>query len=132
MQNLCPCGSNKKYCDCCQSFHDNLKKCRSAKELLLSRYSAYALGKYHYIINTTYETKAKDPIHWSNEIKNAFSGCNFLGIHIYSITEITNHATIHFKAKMRCNNKDESFNETSLFIKKSGIWYYQEPVAGLI
>lgn len=126
MKKNCMCGSKKKYIDCCKPLHDGLTACKTPKELLLSRYSAYALGITSYIINTTHNKFEKDINKWNNEILEFSRQYKFLGVKVYEINNLGSTAIINFKAKLQKNEKDASFTERSLFIKDNGIWYYQK------
>uniref|UniRef100_A0A7S0AHI5 YchJ-like middle NTF2-like domain-containing protein n=1 Tax=Minutocellus polymorphus TaxID=265543 RepID=A0A7S0AHI5_9STRA len=50
----CPCGSGQKYGDCCQPFHLGSKWPQSPREVLQTRYSAFAYRLPAYIIDTTH------------------------------------------------------------------------------
>ena len=47
----CPCGSGKKYKECCYKYHKGANP-PNALLLMKSRYSAYAAGDAKYIIKT--------------------------------------------------------------------------------
>jgi len=53
INSKCICGSDKKYKKCCKELHDG-KPAKTALELMRSRYSAFALCKIDYIIDTTH------------------------------------------------------------------------------
>ena len=50
----CPCGSGKAYGDCCQPYHSGSKFPQSPREVLQTRYSAFAYRLPAYIIDTTH------------------------------------------------------------------------------
>ncbi|MGL5359308.1 MAG: YchJ family protein, partial [Shewanella sp.] len=60
MQNTptnCPCGSTKPYSDCCQRLHQHwgdgpLAPEHTPEQLMRSRYCAFVLKNFDYIINT--------------------------------------------------------------------------------
>ena len=49
---LCPCGSGKKYDECCGAIISGAKKAETAEELMRSRYSAYVAHEIDYIVKT--------------------------------------------------------------------------------
>lgn len=56
--NLCPCSSNKNFGDCCQLYISKEYQAPSPEALMRSRYTAYYLKDYEYIICTYVEEKA--------------------------------------------------------------------------
>ena len=113
VNNLCPCGSGKKYKKCCQIFHKGYiaKDCLS---LMKSRYSAFVIGDIQYIINTsTFQNDFDD-------LKSFSYNCQFNKLEILEFS----YDTVTFKVIIFCNGVDNSFIEKSYFIKKDGKWYY--------
>ena len=129
MEKKCLCGSKKIYSQCCKPYHEKNKICPHAIALLRARYCAYGMGLAQYIIDTTLEPASKNPLLWAKEIKESYLHCTFLGVKVYKIQNMPSAATIHFKANIFRQNQDISFEETSLFIKKNGIWFYQKPIS---
>jgi len=52
----CPCGSGKKYKDCCFRWH-KITNAPNALLLMKSRFTAYAVGNAEYIIKTTHQVR---------------------------------------------------------------------------
>lgn len=50
--DFCPCGSGKKYDECCGAIISGAKKAETAEELMRSRYSAYVAHEIDYIVRT--------------------------------------------------------------------------------
>lgn len=50
--NKCPCGSAKRYFDCCQPLHDNIQMAASVEQLMRSRFSAFVLQLHGYLMQT--------------------------------------------------------------------------------
>ena len=48
----CYCGHNKTYKECCEVFHLNNGKTKTAQQLMRSRYSAFVLAKGDYLMQT--------------------------------------------------------------------------------
>ena len=57
---MCPCGSQKSYTECCEPFITGKLDAPTAEQLMRSRYSAYAKQAIDYILNTTLEEKRKE------------------------------------------------------------------------
>lgn len=122
----CPCHSGKEYNECCQKFHEG-ELPENALELMRSRYSAYALGKIEYIIETTHpdhpdkqllESVLREQI--SYFCKNtAFQDLQILH---FEFGQMLSYVTFH--AKLHQKGKDISFTEKSTFEKKGNRWLY--------
>ncbi|MEM8994858.1 MAG: YchJ family protein [Acidobacteriota bacterium] len=48
----CPCGGGRTYAACCQPAHLGVRPAPTAEALMRSRYSAYALGRFEYLVKT--------------------------------------------------------------------------------
>jgi len=116
----CPCGSGKKYKECCFKYHKGAKP-NNALILMKSRFSAYAAGDANYIIKTTHKNSPhyeNDKLQWIKEIET-FSKSNFKKLEIIEFTENENEAFVEFKAYI----DNYIMHEKSRFIKEN-IWYY--------
>mmetsp|Transcript_34575 Transcript_34575/g.75692 ORF Transcript_34575/g.75692 Transcript_34575/m.75692 type:complete len:230 (+) Transcript_34575:127-816(+) len=70
----CPCSSGKTYGECCQPYHLGRKSPQSPREVLQSRYSAFAYRLPAYIIDTTHKECRdwrEDRIEWLNDLDKA-------------------------------------------------------------
>lgn len=48
----CPCGSGRRYAQCCRPLHLGQREAATAAELMRSRYSAFAVGDADYLLAT--------------------------------------------------------------------------------
>ena len=55
--DLCPCGSELKYGDCCQPLIADRQKAATAEALMRARYSAYVKTAVDFIIDTTHASQ---------------------------------------------------------------------------
>ena len=53
--DLCPCGSGKKYGECCEPIIKNTSKALTAESLMRARYTAYVVHEIDFIINSCEE-----------------------------------------------------------------------------
>ncbi len=116
----CPCGSGKKYKECCFKFHKRSNP-KNALDLMKSRYSAYAIGDANYIIKTTHKNSLhyeKDRKKWIDSIKD-FSKSNFKKLEIIEFVDGEKEAFVKFRAYI----DDYIMEENSRFIKEDK-WYY--------
>lgn len=118
----CPCSSGLNYSECCKPYHDGVKLPPTALALMRSRYSAYALGKSRYIIETThpqspyFESNQKK---WEEGILQFCKTTQFLKLEIVDSGEDWVHFIAHLK-------QAENFplEEKSHFQKINGKWLY--------
>ena len=116
----CPCGSGKKYKECCFKFHKGSNP-KNALELMKSRYSAYVVGDANYIIKTTHKNSPyyeNDKIEWIKSIKK-FSKSYFKKLDVINFIDGDSEAFVEFKAYI----DDFIMHEKSRFIKEDR-WYY--------
>jgi SEC-C motif-containing protein len=126
INSKCPCGSNRKYKLCCKPFHAG-KLAPNALTLMKSRYCAYALNEYKYIINTTHKDNVEfteDKKTWQRSIQNFIKQTKFENLDIVDFSDDELQAFVTFRAKLSSNGEDTSFMEKSRFIKENGRWYY--------
>jgi len=120
----CPCGSGKKYKDCCFKWH-KIGSAPNALLLMKSRYTAYALGNADYIIKTTHKSSPhyeRNLIEWKKSIKE-FGKSIFKKLEIVEFIDGEKEAFVEFKAYI----DDYVMHERSRFIKEDK-WYYFEGI----
>ena len=118
----CPCGSGKKYKNCCYKWH-KIKSAPNALLLMKSRFAAYAVGNVDYIIKTTHPNSShfeKDLKTWEESIKD-FSNSDFKKLEIVEFIDGEKEAFVKFRAYI----DDYVMEENSRFLKEDK-WYYLE------
>lgn len=125
-QKSCPCGSNKNYNVCCLPFHNKETFPQTAEQLMRSRYAAFAKKLLDYLIETHH------PAHFDSSsiksIQNTFKTCQWTGLTILDKNEGSKNddtGTVRFKADFYEDNKIQSMEENSVFVKMDGRWFYQ-------
>jgi len=124
---FCPCGTSKRYEECCKPFHEG-KSPEHAVLLMRSRFAAYALHLPEYIIETTHPKNPhyqSDPVKWAQEISEFCQNTQFKGLKILESSETGSVATVTFRATLFQDGKDASFTEKSAFEKVRGRWLYR-------
>ena len=147
----CPCCSGKKYADCCKKFHDGALP-PTALDLMRSRYTAYALGKANYILETTHPRSPYfelDRKKWKKAILEFCRTTRFVKLEILDSGEDWVHFIAYlvpdhknFQMDLRPDFSDRQsaecerdlhqvqvpspvqLNERSLFEKVDGKWLY--------
>ena len=125
--DICPCGSLKKYKKCCKPFHDKITFPKTALELMKSRFSAFAVLIADYIIFTTHENNAdyiSDLKSWNQDIMNFSKNTRFERLEILDFIEGEVESFVTFKATLFQDNTDISFIEKSRFLKVEDKWLY--------
>ena len=125
--DICPCGSLKKYKKCCKPFHDKITFPKTALELMKSRFSAFAVLIADYIIFTTHENNSdyiSDLKSWNQDIMNFSKNTRFERLEILEFIDGEVESFVTFKATLFQDKNDISFIEKSRFLKTEGIWKY--------
>ena len=118
----CPCGSAKKYKQCCMIYHKGAKA-PNALALMKSRYSAYAVGDVSYIIKTTHKDNPsfnEDKLTWSKDILEFCKSSEFFGLEILEFINGNDTAFVTFKALL----SNGVLLEKSGFLKTENGWLY--------
>ena len=125
--DICPCGSLKKYKKCCKPFHDKITFPKTALELMKSRFSAFAVLIADYIIFTTHENNSdyiSDLKSWNQDIMNFSKNTRFERLEILDFIKGEVESFVTFKATLFQDNTDISFIEKSRFLKVEDKWLY--------
>lgn len=122
MKQLCPCGSNETYQNCCQPYHLGTFWPRTAEALMRSRYSAFALQNAQYLLKTWAKTTRPGQLSFEK-------GLIWQGLEIVEVVKgqiKDKRGQVHFKASYRlASNEFGILEELSQFKKDSaGHWVY--------
>lgn len=125
-EQACPCGLGN-YATCCQPLHLGQQKALSAEQLMRSRYSAFALQKIDYIVQTTalgQQSYLDVPAiaQWSKDNQ-------WLKLELLKAQEKLdkNHASVEFKAHYHDTQQAQEHHELSYFVKQNELWYFLDP-----
>lgn len=127
VNDVCHCGSLKKYKKCCKTFHDNITFPKTALELMKSRFTAFAIQNSKYIISTTHSRNpdfTNDLKSWNEDIMNFSKNTNFKRLEIIDFIDGEIESFVTFKATLFQNEDDISFCEKSRFLKVEDKWFY--------
>ena len=121
----CPCGSPRRYGDCCGRWHAGTMHLQApdAQSLMRSRYSAYVLARADYL-RATWHASTRPPV-------IAFDpGLRWLGLQVraHRIND-EDHATVEFVARSKLGGRAHRLHELSRFVRESGRWYYVDGLA---
>ena len=143
LEQPCPCGTveGALYKDCCSPFHNKEKLPQGPKEVLKTRYSAFAWRLPLYVIETTHPACRdfkKDKIKWAKELNRngMFDSYDFVKLDVGEETfneEDDGEGFIDFKVLLKANKtsgdyiegQDIVVQEKSRFLRTSeGGWKY--------
>ena len=123
-EELCPCGSNKKYQYCCAMYLSGNKKPETAEKLMRSRYTAFVRGNVDYLIHTLAPDKRTEKD--SEELTKTINNTQWLALTIINTQKgKKNDSTgiVEFEAIYK-GSKIGQLHERSLFRKIDGQWFY--------
>ena len=125
---LCPCGSEKLYKDCCECFLSGTKLPDTPEELMRSRYTAYTKGYIDYIFSTMRDSALKNSDREAS--RNWSKTSRWLGLQVLEKEMLSEtDATVLFKVEFEHSNKKQILSEKSVFKKYDNKWYYVGNVA---
>ena len=119
--DACPCGTGRACADCCGRYHAGALHLQAptAEALMRSRYSAFVLGLYDYLL-ATWHTSTRPPRIEPNE-----AGLKWLGLQIKAHRRIdAEHATVEFVARSKLGGRAQRLHELSRFVREDGRWFY--------
>jgi len=125
--DLCPCGSEKEYANCCQPLISGEQKAATAEALMRSRYSAHANKAFDYIFDTTWPDSRKEEDRqgtaaWSRKLD--WQRLEILNVEAGGPDD--EQGTVEFVARYRKNAKAFEHHEIAEFVKQEGCWYFKD------
>ncbi len=124
--DLCPCGSNIAYEECCRPIIKGERPAATAEQLMRSRYSAYVKKEIEYIYTSlhpdhrsdydekTTRTWAEKAVWHNFEILNTSGG-----------GPEDNQGQVEFVVKFSEDGIERTHHELSTFEKLDGKWYFE-------
>ena len=119
--DLCPCGSALTYLHCCGKYHLTAEQPATPEALMRSRYSAFVLKIFDYLIDThaiehlqglTATTLSAEPLP------------QWIGLEVLASSQQGDNGSVTFKAWYRLNNRLDVIFEKSAFIRRQERWFY--------
>lgn len=125
MSRPCPCTSKKPYDACCQAFIEGRKLPATAVQLMRSRFTAYALGKVDYLIQTTAAGKRGEIDR--DDLAAYCASISCVGLKIVATERGEagdDEGIVKFHASLQNNGKRHLHVERSSFVREEGAWRY--------
>lgn len=130
--DLCPCGSSKKFDACCAPIHGG-KAAGSPEQLMRARYAAYVKGRIDFLRESLAPDARAD---FDEDSARAWSQkATWRGLEIASSSAEGDKGTVTFVARYDVEGKTHEHHEVAEFRKEKGAWFfvdgkapYQAPV----
>jgi SEC-C motif-containing protein len=123
---LCVCGSGRAFGKCCEPFLTYKARPKTVKQLVRSRYAAYALGgegHREYLVRTWHPATAQN-IRMADLIAD---GHTWTGLEILDSRQKGDLGRVEFRATYSVDvGPDQVHHETSAFHRHKGVWLYLE------
>jgi SEC-C motif domain protein len=125
--DLCSCGTQKPYSQCCEPALKGLANPASAVDLMRSRYTAFVRHEIDYIMNSVSPNRRKD--FDRKGIEDWSRNTEWAGLEIVSTDKGgPDDATgqVEFIAKFREAEEEKKHHELASFVKIKGLWYFDD------
>lgn len=120
----CRCDSGKPFARCCGPFLSGSEQARTPKQLMRSRYTAYALGGHGAYLMKTWHPGTVGPL--SAEILDEVT-LDWRGLEILDEDQKGDRGRVDFKARyIDEDGKEHVHHEHSAFLRVKGKWLYVE------
>jgi len=124
----CPCGKALSYRDCCQLLHRGIDRASSAEQLMRSRFSAFAMAEYQYLIDTHHpDTRGSLSVLTLFDSNKSIA---WLGLNVLSATAQAVSFQAYFQSIDKSSDTSsqageiQCLHEHSRFAQEHGQWYY--------
>ncbi|MEZ4712488.1 MAG: YchJ family metal-binding protein [Caldilineaceae bacterium] len=117
-ENSCPCGSHKKYAECCQPLLDGIALADTPEQLMRSRYTAFHQGNVEYLF-TTHHPSEREPGE-QRTLTETVTKTEWCSLRV--LEAIGN--SVEFAAFYRYDGALKQVHEKSTFVCEDGRWYY--------
>lgn len=122
---LCRCGSQFPFVQCCEPLLNNTKQAHTAEQLMRSRFTAFCLHKFKYLVDTHHITK-QQPNELS-DLQTSSQQTSWMRLTIHKTTQGSSadeHGCVEFSAFFNENEQTYELRETSSFVQQNGRWFY--------
>ncbi|MBL1141555.1 MAG: Zn-binding protein [Proteobacteria bacterium] len=122
MTEPCFCDSNKNFKQCCEPFLKGNKVAKTPKQLMRSRYTAYASGNQGEYLLATWAPESCEGL---TAISLSDKTYDWIKLEIIDSSQKGNEGRVEFKAYYKTDNGLLNvLHEKSAFIRRDGRWFY--------
>lgn len=122
----CPCGSGDTYADCCEPLHAGAAVAPTARVLMASRFSAFALLDEQYVLATWHHSTRPSALPLE-------AGLDWVRLEVVDVVgggPFESSGIVEFRAHYRSASGRGSIHERSRFLREDGRWFYVDAVEG--
>lgn len=121
--SLCPCGSKKKFQQCCYPYLSGQQYPKTPEKLMRSRYSAFMLGGYGQYLQDTW---AKEHSSHLSVIELSKKSTDWVSLEIINKSQQGDKGMVEFKAAFKEPDSEalSVHHEVSQFERRSAKWVY--------
>lgn len=122
---VCACGSNYFYENCCKTAHKSLNNVITAEQLMRSRYTAFTMGDGDYLMKSHHSSTR--PLSEKKAIVKWAKSVEWIKLEIINKTfgrENDIEGTVEFIAHFKDKGTARFIHENSRFEKEKGVWMY--------
>lgn len=119
---MCHCGSEQKFDQCCGPFLAGEKLPPTAEALMRSRYSAYVVENYPYVLSTCHESTRPAEDEFDDPTTVVWTGLEILATE--GGGESDEKGTVEFVARYKASGGSLGMHEKGSFVKEDGRWFY--------
>ncbi len=122
MTNICLCDSGKPFKKCCERFLNGSANATTPKQLMRSRYAAYALGNYGEYLLATWLPESSKGLTAASLSKKSL---DWVKLEVLNSHQKGDEGSVEFKAYYKTDDEELSIlHEMSSFIRINRRWYY--------
>lgn len=118
----CKCGKALELELCCQPFLDKRRLPDTAEALMRSRFSAYCLGFFQYILDTYHHTTR--PNCSAHELQQSVNNLRWLFLDVINTGIQGEYQFVEFKAYLSEQSQIHCIHEVSRFVCENEQWLY--------
>lgn len=125
--NICPCGSEKNYSDCCEPIITKTRKAGTAVELMRARYSAYAKVETDFLYDSLLPDHRAN--HDQKETRNWAAKSTWDRLEIVETEkggENDDTGIVEFIAYYTVKGERTRHHERATFVKVDGDWFFDD------
>ena len=119
---LCPCTSGKPYDSCCGPYHEHRASAKTVKQLMRSRYCAYALGGLGDYLLETWHPSTRDSL---TAASLSAKTLDWQGLKVLDFRHKGDEGMVKFEARyLKDDDSPGLLQEVSRFVRVKGKWLY--------
>ncbi len=124
LSELCLCGSNRKFSECCARYLDGNEAAPTAEALMCSRYTAYVLLREDYLLATWHTSTRPASLDLASDVPT-----KWLGLEVKRHEQQdADHAVVEFVARYKVSGRAHRLHEVSRFVHEDGRWFYVDGI----